>query len=205
MLVEGQNRQIAMLQKRTPLRVFIPMDLERAIELMKYGLDSRPGNVQRELSGKGVVKALEVENDLRTAAKEGAIVVGVQVQGRHLYPASVTSRIQEYASRRYPESFNPVVSHILLDNPPDNEVILNAQISLSDVTKFYLIRYDGEGFHQRGNTTVLASLTPEEFQEWLILFRQRQVEKASGQTAGIHRWHSMHRLHGDHGHTSTKA
>lgn len=202
MLIEGQSRQIAMLQKHTPLRVFIPMDLTRAVELMKYGLDSRPGNVQRELSGKGVVRALEVESNLDTAAKEGAIVVGVQIQGRHLYPMTSSSRLEQYAAQRYPMSFNPVVSHLLLDNPPNNEAVLNAQITLNDVTTFYLIRYDGEGFRQRGNTTVLASLTPEEFQEWLILHRQRQTEKASGQTAGIHRWHQMHRLHGDRGHTS---
>lgn len=203
MLIEGQGHQVAMLQKRTPIRVFIPMDLERAIELMKYGLDSRPGNVQRELSGKGVVRALEVEYNLDTAAKEGAIVVGVTIQGRHMYPATSSSRLEQYASQRYPKSFNPVVSHLLLDNPPDNEVILNAQISLSDVTKFYLIRYDGEGYHDRTNTQVKGALTPEEFQEWLILLRGRHAEMKSGQTAGNHRWQQMHRLHGDKGHTST--
>lgn len=202
MLREGQQPQIAMLQKRTPLRVFIPMDLERAIELMKYGLDSRPGNVQRELSGKGVVRALEVESDLATAAQEGGVVVGVNIQGRHLYPMTSSSQLEQYAARRYPKSYNPVVSHILLDNPPDNEAILNAQITLTDVTTFYLIKYDGEGYRDHGSTQVRAALTPTEFQEWLILRRARKAEQASGQIAGTHRWHSMHRLHSDKGHTT---
>lgn len=205
MLREGQQHQITRLQKRTPLRVFIPIDLERAVDLMKYGLDSRPGNVQRELSGKGVVRALGVESNLATAASEGAIVVGVSIQGRHLYPMTSSSRLEQYASQRYPESYNPVISHILLDNPPDNEAILNSQITLGNVTKFYLIKYDGQGFRDHRSTTVQAALTPEEFQEWVILRRSRKAEQVSGQISGHHRWKQMHRLHSDHGHTTTHS
>ncbi len=204
-MFNGQQRQVARLQNRTPLRVFIPMDLDRAVELMKFGLDSRPGNVNRELSGKGVVRALEVESDLTTAAKEGAIVVEVTIQGRHLYPMTSTSQLEQFAGNRYPESSNPVISHILLDTPPDNEAVLNAQITLADVVTFYLVKYDGEGFRDHSSTKVQGALTTEEFQEWLILRRQRKAEQASGQIAGTKRWKQMHRLHGDNGHTSTKA
>lgn len=199
MLREGQQPQIAMLQKRTPVRVFIPMDLKMAVDLMKYGLDSRPGNIKRELSGRGVVRALEVESSLATAAKEGAVVVGVGIQGRHLYPMTSSGKLEQFAAERYPQSFNPVISHILLDQPSDNEAVLNAQITLSNVTKFYLIKYDGQGLHVHDSTTVQAALSPEEFQEWLILRRGRETEKASGQIIGTHRWQQMHRLHGDHG------
>lgn len=199
---EGQAHQIAMLQKHTPLRVFIPMNLNIALELVKYGLDSRPGNVQRELTGKGVVKALQAESNLDAAAKEGSIVVGLQIMGRNLYPSTSSSKLEAMAHAKYPQSFNPVVSYILLENPIDTEVILNGQFSLGDVTKFYLIKYDAEGFHVHDSTQVTTALSPEEFREWYIIHRGHQAEKKSGQPVGTHRWRHTHRLHGDQGHTT---
>lgn len=193
-LNEGQVEQIETLRPNTVLRAYLPMSLKSALELVKYGLDSRPGAVQHEVTGKGVVGVLSVERDLSRAAGRGQpIVVGTVIRGKNLYPAYVTSELKAKADKLYPRSFNPPVSYLLLHPGGDDQVLLNAQIHPEDVTRFHLVGFDEDGFTLYGNKEVTASYDTERFLQWYVIYRGRRVERMANMPPGGNRLQQAHR------------
>jgi len=193
-LSEGQIEQIEMLHPNSALRIYIPMQLGSALELLKYGLDSRPGAVQHEVTGKGVVEPLAVDCDLSRAAGSGQpIVVGTIVRGKNLYPSYVTAELKAKAEKLYPRSSNAPVSYLLLHPRRDDQVLLNAQIHPEDVTRFHLVGFDENGFTLYGNKKVIASYDAEQFLRWYIIYRGRRAERRGNLAPGGSRVQQAHR------------
>ena len=186
MLKEGHRDQVAMMQKNTLVRLFLPLDVATTLTLLTYGLDSRVGG-KKEVTGKGVLPVLEAEYYLEDAAQEGTVVVQVWVKGKYLYPGSTTTRYEQIAAQKYPDSFNPTVSLALLDRDRNTEVLINGQIGAEDVVKIYLVGYHPEGLRLTGEHSVQAEYSPEEFLNWYTGFKSRQAQMKSGTEPGSSR------------------
>lgn len=177
-LHEGQEDKIARLHTRTPVRVYLPLSIRDAIKVSEYGL----GSMSKHDAGGGVSQeqGFPVTHSLRNAVEHGDVVLQFWTQAERLsVPDRYKTKVRHrYAQQRYPESQKPMVSLFLLNNKFP-WVVYHGILDPHDIDLFHLLRYDETGAPTE-RSGVNDSLTPEEFNTWIINAYMRHERGGKG-------------------------
>ena len=182
-LMEGQEKAIARLHTRTPLRLYMPLSVRDAIELSEHGLTSMP---KHEIASGGLSSELgyPVTHSLKYAMKHGDVVIQFREEARRLktLPQYTKTSIHKLAVSRYPESQLPIVSLMML-NDKTPWVMYHGSLSPGMVDLYHLITITEKGIPAT-EIGVQDSLTPEEFEVWTVNVWRTQTKGGSPRPRG---------------------
>jgi hypothetical protein len=156
--MEGQRNQIEKLRKRSVVALFWPTSFERINHVAHtLNIENAP---------------LLVTSSLKHSAKLSDIVVKFVGHGQHLSSPRDTDQSPKnraWASTLYPESYNPVVSFVMLSQYPQVHFAGPIKVS-SDNTEYY-VRQNGAMKH----------MSWTEFREYHIRFRAEEQRRKQSQ------------------------
>ncbi len=125
-LIEGQKQQIASLGPSAPVTLYHPTDLDGAASIVTQ---------------KNRLERYEVYPSLKHAVKRGDIVVQFYSQGKDLEVSRRDAKRhgdQSYATQQFPDSFNPVLSFVLLSLTP--MVYYTGLLDPHNIDKIYVMQ-----------------------------------------------------------------
>ncbi len=171
-LMEGQENQIRNLHTRSTLRLYMPLSVEEAYDVLEHGLSSI-GRHQGETGSISKLEGFPVTHSLRHAMEKGDIVLQFNDIGGHLAvpPHLSNTEMHRLANQHYPESQMPLVSLVLLNNK-EPWVEYHSILSKSRMDAFHLSGYDIEG-RKTPRTSINDTLTREQFETWVVNSYQR--------------------------------
>ena len=173
-LQEGQEQRIERLHTRTLLRLYMPMTVKDALVVREHGL----GSIHKHDPGGGLtrLKGFLVTHSLRFAITQGDIVLQFKDVAGHLdVPHEFDTReVHQQAKERYPESQMPMVSLFFL-NPANPWVVYKGILGPERIDFYHLVGYDEDGSRMPRGKEVHESLTPYEFDSWVINSWNRRI------------------------------
>lgn len=179
-LMEGQEDKIARLHTRTPVRLYLPLNIRDAIRVSESGL----GSISKHDTGSGLSHepGFPVTHTMREAVKQGDVVLQFWDKAERLaVPDQYKTKTRHhFAQQRYPESQKPMVSLFLL-NEKFPWAVYHGILDPHQIDLLHLITYDKDG-QRIERAGVQDSMTPEEFNVWAInaYYRGQRGERGKG-------------------------